>query len=467
MEVNRYPRKERIGKDGRAPIRLMVHYHNKRLPIPTGEKVSMGGWDPAKQQVKPKHPWAAVINQKLDNLEKVLRFVYQVSEKERRPLDNTSFKQLFDQVFDRILATGASSTEDDFTRDQIQRAYDAYQDALRRPAPDPAPAGGFFDLFPKWIAWKRESIDEKTGKKLAKATTDSFGYSMRRFKAFQEYRGTPISFEGINSAFYEEFQKYVLADSPDSVNTFGKLITHLKQFLSWCLDQNVPVNPKFLKFFAPSKYIGVDFLYQDDLAAIKRIDYESELVWERLFELYTQLIEEVGYTAVVWETFKNQAELARDIFLMCCYTSLRISDVMALEKSRIRNEIIEVKSMVKTSKPCYIPFFDDDIFEPVALVQKYAGPSKRVFPRIRASHVNFHLKIIQRLVGIDRLNLSTKIGRKTFTTLKIYQGVPRAIVMQATGHLTELSFNRYLGVNQKELVEIFKKQSRPFSAQGL
>lgn len=458
MEVHRYPRKERPGKDGRVPIRLMVHYHNKRLPIPTGEKVAFpGGWDEQKQVVKRGQPWAGIVNQKLANMEKVLRFVYQVSE--RRPLDNATFKHLFDQVFDRILASGVSSTEDDFTRGQIQKAYDAYLEDLRRPPVDPAPVGGFFDLFQKWIDWKANSIDEKTGKKLAGNTIDSFRYSMQKFKTFEKQRGEAIAFAGMDNTFYEEFQRFMLAESPGSLNTFGKLISHLKQFLSWCVDQNVQVNPKFLKFFVPSKYVGVDFLYQEELAAIKHIDYKSEAVWEKLNQLYAQLVEEIGYAPFSIETFKNQAELARDIFLMCCYTSLRISDANALEKSRIRNDIIVVKTMKKTSKPCYIPFFDDEIFEPVALVKKYESQSQRVFPRIHTSQVNFHLKIIQRLVGIDRLNLSTKIGRKTFTTLKIYQGVPRSIVMQATGHLTEVSFNRYLGVNEKELVEIFRKKA--------
>ena len=44
--------------------------------------------------------------------------------------------------------------------------------------------------------------------------------------------------------------------------------------------------------------------------------------------------------------------------------------------------------------------------------------------------------------------------------LKISQGVPRAQVMQATGHRTESSFNRYLGVIEQELVETFRKTAR-------
>jgi hypothetical protein len=64
------------------------------------------------------------------------------------------------------------------------------------------------------------------------------------------------------------------------------------------------------------------------------------------------------------------------------------------------------------------------------------------------------------LTGLTRLALTTKIGRKTFATLKIYQGIPKAQVMLATGHKTETSFNRYLGIDERELLRHFHKTAR-------
>jgi hypothetical protein len=72
---------------------------------------------------------------------------------------------------------------------------------------------------------------------------------------------------------------------------------------------------------------------------------------------------------------------------------------------------------------------------------------------------NEFLKVVQRLVGLTRLNLTTKIGRKTFVTLKLYQGVPARLIMQATGHRTEEAFNHYVGVDQFQLVEEFMRKS--------
>ncbi|MBO3270737.1 hypothetical protein [Hymenobacter defluvii] len=56
-----------------------------------------------------------------------------------------------------------------------------------------------------------------------------------------------------------------------------------------------------------------------------------------------------------------------------------------------------------------------------------------------------------------RIPLSMRLGRKTFATLNIYQSIPKAQVMLATGHTTEKSFNRYLGIDEQELVQAYRK----------
>jgi hypothetical protein len=80
---------------------------------------------------------------------------------------------------------------------------------------------------------------------------------------------------------------------------------------------------------------------------------------------------------------------------------------------------------------------------------------------------NEFLRVVQRLVGLTRLHLITKIGRKTFVTLKLYQGVPGRTIMQATGHQTEEAFNAYVGVDELKLLKIFmRKSQRRLAASG-
>ncbi|MDX5345902.1 MAG: hypothetical protein LPJ89_10675, partial [Hymenobacteraceae bacterium] len=266
------------------------------------------------------------------------------------------------------------------------------------------------------------------------------------------------TFEGMDKYFYAEFRTYMLEHLDQGVNNFGKHVRRLKQFLSWSEDHNeqLPVNPKYMKFSAPSRYKGVDFLLPEELEALEALNFRAEPLRSKLEYAYPDKHTNEALRREAFEQYLLQLELARDIFLMCCYSSLRISDAQNLLLTDIKGELIIVDAQ-KTGDYCYIPFYDDAIFKPVALVNKYRSNHLRIFPS--CPKINKHLKTIQKLAEIDRLILTTKIGRKTFATTKIYMGVPRSIVMQATGHKTEVSFNRYLGVNEPELLKIFKQSS--------
>ncbi|WP_161889286.1 phage integrase SAM-like domain-containing protein [Pontibacter russatus] len=457
MEINRYIRTDRI-KDGYGPIRIAVHYHNKRLQLSTGEKALYpDGWDEEKQRVKSRQPFASVINQKLDNIEKTLVYIYQVSEKNRNALDNASYKTLYEQLFASITGSGVSSTQDVFTHAMLQEAYEKYLKATSQPETVPKPPQGFLELMALWIEEEKERIVEASGRKMSSNTIKGLNSTLKRFQAFEAQRGQLITFEGMNKYFYSEFRAYMLDELQQGINNFGKHVRRLKQFLTWTEDhdEELPVNPKYVRFSAPSRYTGVDFLYLEELHAIKVLDFKSKELRTRLYYTYSnKLSEELGQEA--FENYLHQVELARDLFLMCCYTALRISDAQSLTFADIKGELIVTGSQ-KTGNVSYIPFFDDNIFKPVALVNKYRSSSPQIFPK--CPKINYHLKTVQKLASVDRIVLTTKIGRKTFATLKVYQGVPRSIVMQATGHKTETSFNRYLGVNEQELVNIFKQKS--------
>ncbi|MCC2547955.1 hypothetical protein LJY25_16015 [Hymenobacter sp. BT175] len=62
--------------------------------------------------------------------------------------------------------------------------------------------------------------------------------------------------------------------------------------------------------------------------------------------------------------------------------------------------------------------------------------------------------------GIMRLTLPYHLGRKTFVTLRIAKGVPSSQVMMTTGHQPWSSFNHYLGINEAELLDAYRKATR-------
>ena len=125
----------------------------------------------------------------------------------------------------------------------------------------------------------------------------------------------------------------------------------------------------------------------------------------------------------------------------------------------MRGNLLVLEHVAKSDVTAYIPFYDDAVFKPVELAERYEHrfPTDLLVPE--CYRANEFLKVVGQLVGLTRLNLTTKIGRKTFVTLKLYQGVPARTIMQATGHQTEEAFNAYVGVDELKIVEEFMRKS--------
>ena len=159
------------------------------------------------------------------------------------------------------------------------------------------------------------------------------------------------------------------------------------------------------------------------------------------------------------ERWAAHVELARDKFLECCYTGLRISDANRAAWQHVHGNLLILDDTAKNAATVYVPFYDDDLFQPVALAERYEHRSPLDLLVPECYRCNEFLEVVQQLAGLTRLHLTTKIGRKTFVTLKLYQGVPQRLIMQATGHQTEEAFNHYVGVDELRLVEEFMRKS--------
>jgi hypothetical protein len=101
----------------------------------------------------------------------------------------------------------------------------------------------------------------------------------------------------------------------------------------------------------------------------------------------------------------------------------------------------------------------------VALIEKYRPLGLDTCLPV-GTGLDDYLPTVAQLAGLTRIALTSKVGRKTFVTLKLAQGVPRTTVMQATGHRTESSFNRYVGIDETELVETYRKTARQVAKTG-
>ncbi len=79
----------------------------------------------------------------------------------------------------------------------------------------------------------------------------------------------------------------------------------------------------------------------------------------------------------------------------------------------------------------------------IELISKYGGVEK--LPKISNSGYNVHLKEVARLAGIT-INLTVKIGRKTFTNTVLNElGVSELVVAAMLGH----SDTKHINTTQK------------------
>ena len=438
MKIKRYLRRHKPNGEGYVPILFSISWLGHRLRFSSQELTHPDHWDDTSGCIVAKRGTQhAVINPRLDALSWAAR----------------------DALTDAARAGNALTPA----------ALQAALDAILRPDAAPAAAaataaaavGTVAELWELWISEQAARINPSTGRATSPNTLAKYRSTWKQLAAFAAHRGQPLALLEMDlTRFYGPFRDFIFGHVGNSLNTFGKYIDHLKQFLKWCeLDQELAVNRKYLRFVAPERYVGVDALSEAELRQLAALDFTTDDLRGRLFVTWGG--RGAARDSAEFGEYVYQVALARDKFLLCAYTGLSIVDADEVNWSDIRIQpagMLISWDRTKSGNPCYIPFEDDDLFKPVALARRHgAGGADLLVPV--CAKVNAHLKTIARLIDLKRLELSTKIGRKTFVTLKLFQGVPQRMVMMATGHTTEASFNRYVGIDVLKLLEQFRRHA--------
>ncbi|WP_201980439.1 hypothetical protein [Hymenobacter rubidus] len=425
-----------LNKAGFAPIQMTVSWEGKRIRVSTGCSVLPEHWDDQLQlvQVRPGTQHSS-INPRLSAARTAAGEAQEQALKQSRLLPET----------------------------ELRAAITAALALTPAEAPAKADAGptDFDGLFQQWIPVHSRRARAGSGRPLSKVAVAGLVATGARLRQYAQARGTVLRLEAMDMSFYQDFRTYVTEELGQSVNTFGKHIDRLKSFLTWCEEElDLHVHRHYRKFVAPRKRGRVDALTEDELRRVAGLDFRDPATREQLLALRGQVREQSNrredWSADRW---MEHVELARDKFLECCYTGLRISDANRLAWQHVHGQMIVLDNTAKNEATVYIPFYDDDLFKPVALASRYEHRSPLDLLVPDCYRANEFLRVVQQLAGLTRLKLTTKIGRKTFVTLKLYQGVPARLVMQSTGHQTEEAFNHYVGIDEIRLLEEYMRKS--------
>lgn len=127
----------------------------------------------------------------------------------------------------------------------------------------------------------------------------------------------------------------------------------------------------------------------------------------------------------------------RDVFVFQCYTGMAYSDAMAFSLDKCQQDgdrLTYSAPRVKTGVRFYIRVLPK-AFE---IAQKYGGR----LPRVADQTCNANLKTIANVTGITK-KLTTHVGRHTFATWMLRNGVPIEHVSKMLGHRKITQTQRY------------------------
>jgi integrase len=449
MEVTCQLRLDQLTKSGQAQIQVTCCWDGQRTKFGSGQKCLPKHWDPKRERVKDKpDSYADDINQVLDDYVAAAQAAYRAAQ--GQPLPKEQLRLDIDQHRASLVA---------------ERTGRAVLPVLA------TPVRGFLDYFEEWIAEEEQKISVRTGRKLSADTIWTHNAVRKELANFAAYRKQAIDFDGLTKAFYNGLRNYMLGPAGRSPRTFNTYIKRLRSFLFWAEDQNLPVPSNFRKTLKLAQtYVGKDTLTQEELLRVAAIDFQAPTVQAYLAAAFPEPPAKAagsgGRNALTSADHAQRTEWTRDTFLLCAYTSLRHGDAQELGWQHVfpAQEILK-KQLNKTTIVGLIPYLDDDVFRPVALLEQYRPLAlETCLPFVRDPWL--YLPHVAALARITRLKLGMHVGRKTYATLKVYQGVPKSLVMLATGHQTEAQFNVYLGIDEQELLDSHRKTARRLPGQA-
>lgn len=406
-----------------------VTYNKQRIRRSTTKKAYTKAWNSEKQRCTISTDFPDRINRKssqlnkfLDELEKKLNHYY---DKDDYLMGVSHVKLLFDSFLDSMIKDEA----DEEKKKQITPLE-------------------FFNTF---VSEKR--INKASGTYVAERTMGHHITVLKRFKEFFKENNLIDNFSVFNKSFESRFEKWCYDKKHYSANTIPASFSILKVWLKAAAEQGFITSTDYTQYKSKAKNVDNIYLTVDEI--------------KRIYELNISVLMAKGLI-----DRKSKIEITRDLFIIGCWTGLRISDLNRLNESAIFNLVNNSVSIFteKTHERVEIPLHP----YLVDLYNKYNSN----FPKMVAKDKSIeHLKELGRLAGIDteeiiQINRAGKIetmrclryqliknhtARRSFATNLYLAGAPTINIMKLTGHTTEANFMKYIKITKEENLEIMRK----------
>lgn len=140
----------------------------------------------------------------------------------------------------------------------------------------------------------------------------------------------------------------------------------------------------------------------------------------------------------------------KDLFLFQCYTGLAFSDMQKFKLSNYSQDKdgnYLIKDKRTKTDTTYIFMLSD---KALAIVMKYKGK----IPAISNQKYNQYLKVLGQMIGVPTLH--SHMGRSTFASTCLNQGMNTDVLKHCLGHVTTFETNRYATMQDETIKQAFK-----------
>lgn len=261
-------------------------------------------------------------------------------------------------------------------------------------------------------------IEHLQNKKVSEKFAADCALTKTRFCAFLKGRKLPLSYASISTPILGAFEKYLFSQPAiKKTNTVNKYIERLKQFLTFANKEGWSAN-EVHKYYS--------------------LHEETNPFPTTLTEAEIQSLLSLDMRGIYNYRRSGAAEITRDLFVFATQTGARFANWTSFDVVPVTQGYNIRFTQAKTLHPVEIPLTNIAI----QILQKYnfALPSP-------LSPTNT-LKYIQEMC--DHLGFAKKVtthtARRTCATTLEAAGVPRQFIMRLTGHKTEKSYLRYIGI---------------------
>lgn len=300
-------------------------------------------------------------------------------------------------------------------------------------------------FFQQYIDAMPNKIVKSTGTFTNPRTIVHHKSVLNRIKDFLNEKMRNDNFSVFDKRFESDFEVWAYTSKNYRNNTIPATFSVLKVWLKEAEKEGLIIDKSFHHY--RSKGADVENIY----LTVKEI--------EKIYNLDIKNLIDKGAI-----DSKSKIEITRDLFVISCYTGLRLGDWSKLNQSSWNLETNKLTIITsKTGEKVIIPLHKNV----TELYHKYDGN----FPNaIDKTHSIEHLQHLGMLADIDEEVLIKEViggksvskkykkyqliknhtGRRSFATNMYLAGAPTIGIMKITGHKTELNFLKYIKITREE-----------------